>query len=194
MFPYESYIRCVVLLRKWQVPVLFLILLLMMQSVISLWVLDMQLKKGRKEIKWSYLKSLPKEQLTLVKIATKLEEENNPYFQWKHSREFRFLGEWYDVVQSEQMGDTTYYYCFHDKKETVLYQKIQKTADNWLHTKEKSKHSKSLALYELFKQTYLSVQKPFILSPLPQMHRLYHADCHLPETTHIIHSPPPEMV
>lgn len=56
-----------------------------------------------------------KKDLVLWKFTA---EEAAAQLFWEHSREFEFRGEMYDVVRSETKGDTTWYWCYHDQKET----------------------------------------------------------------------------
>lgn len=44
---------------------------------------------------------------------------------WEHSREFRFQGRMYDVVQSEIRGDSTIFWCHPDVIETSLRREIR---------------------------------------------------------------------
>jgi Methionine synthase I, cobalamin-binding domain len=40
--------------------------------------------------------------------------------EWEHGREFSYHGEMYDVIEYKISGDTAFYWCWHDKKETWL--------------------------------------------------------------------------
>lgn len=63
------------------------------------------------------------EELVLLKF-TKHDAET--LLKWKHSREFEFKGEMYDVVSTEIKGDTTYYRCWWDHEETRLNKQLKK--------------------------------------------------------------------
>lgn len=180
--------------RKWQIPVLGLLLLLLLQSVISLWVYDVQIKQLRRSVKWGILNALPNDELTLVKVATHLEKRPNAAFYRKHEKEFQFLGEWYDIVRSNRMGDTTYYYCFHDKKETTLYRKIQKAGAQLTHTDSNTQSRKSLAIFDLFKQHYLKPEAKIHLFQKLVIHKLYYTDDLLQSLKLSCTSPPPEHI
>jgi len=43
-----------------------------------------------------------------------------------HEREFRYQGQLYDIVNEEQVGKTTWFYCIHDKQETRLVSRLSK--------------------------------------------------------------------
>lgn len=44
--------------------------------------------------------------------------------EWEHAREFSYDGEMYDVIEYKISGDTAFYWCWHDKKETWLNKQI----------------------------------------------------------------------
>ena len=140
-----------------------LLRLLLLQSVISLWIYDVQIRQIRRSVKWGILNALPNEELTLVKVATHLEKKPNAAFCRKHEREFQYLGEWYDIVRSEKRGDAIYYFCFLDKKETALHQKIQKAGTQLASNYTNNQSRKSLAIFDLFKQHYLKPESKIYL-------------------------------
>lgn len=72
-------------------------------------------------------RTIPDDQLTLI-IQT---PENSKDFEWKHSKEFCYHGEMYDIIRKETAPDETIkYYCFADKKETSLLFSFYKTVEN----------------------------------------------------------------
>lgn len=60
--------------------------------------------------------------LTLLVFNNKQETE---HLTWKHSKEFSFHGEMYDVMEKESNGDSTYYWCWKDHEETKLNKDIK---------------------------------------------------------------------
>lgn len=72
---------------------------------------------------------IPQEELVLVKIPDKWEEDGHPRFQRIEDHEFRYNKQMYDIVESEQQGDTTFYYCIQDDLETALYKKLAERTD-----------------------------------------------------------------
>lgn len=77
----------------------------------------------RKEIKRQMIAGIDKEELVLLRFSIK-ESKNN--LRWEHSDEFEYDGEMFDVVQSEMKGDSIFYRCWLDRKET----KLNKQLDN----------------------------------------------------------------
>jgi hypothetical protein len=95
----------------------------------------------RREIKQQIKAGVPEAELVLLKIPRNLEEKNNPIFQRIHEREFRYGGDMYDIVRQETNGDTTWYYCLADEKETLLFANLdelvkQDMAGNPQHRKQ----------------------------------------------------------
>jgi hypothetical protein len=75
----------------------------------------------RKEVKWKMIEGIEKEQLVLLKFTT---EQSQTILDWKHSKEFEFQGEMYDIVSTEMMGDTILYWCWWDHAETRLNREL----------------------------------------------------------------------
>ena len=60
-------------------------------------------------------------ELVLFKF-TRLEAQTK--LRWEHSKEFEYRGQMYDVVSSETKGDSIFYRCWWDHKETQLNKKL----------------------------------------------------------------------
>lgn len=61
------------------------------------------------------------EELVLLKFSKKDEQTK---LKWEHAKEFEFEGNMYDIVRKTKIADSTYYYCWLDKKETILNIKL----------------------------------------------------------------------
>ena len=57
------------------------------------------------------------EKIFILKV---LQPEKQPRFHWLKKNEFSWLGSLYDVVTMRKAGDTTFFYCLHDRKEEDL--------------------------------------------------------------------------
>ncbi|MCB0521082.1 MAG: hypothetical protein H6577_06840 [Lewinellaceae bacterium] len=77
---------------------------------------------------------------------------------WEHGHEFEYLGEMYDVVRSEAIGDSIVYYCIPDKVETVLNNQLRQATNNNPQNKQDFK-----SLMDFFKSIYCP--------PLPDIYR-----------------------
>jgi hypothetical protein len=84
-------------------------------------MLQHQKKLVKKEVKWKMISGIDREELVLLKLT---EKEKNALLIWKHAREFEYRGEMYDIVTSERLGDTTYYWLWWDHEETKLNKQL----------------------------------------------------------------------
>ena len=72
----------------------------------------------RKEIKAQLKKSIPREQLHQIIVK----DNESDKLEWEErGKEFRYMGELYDVVFSEKKAGAVYYFCLKDKEETSLF-------------------------------------------------------------------------
>ncbi len=98
-----------------------LILLLLVVPIISTYsYLHITKQKIRKEVKQKILNKIEKEDLILLTF-TKDEAEN---LDWKHSREFEFDGQMYDIIKQEIQGENILYWCWNDNEETKINKQI----------------------------------------------------------------------
>ncbi len=100
-----------------------LLLFMLLQAAGYLFVFEIQKLAIRREIKQQIKAGVPEDELVLLKFVA---EKSDPAFQRVHEREFRYAGKMYDVVRQESRGDTTWYYCIADEKETQLFANLEK--------------------------------------------------------------------
>ena len=74
------------------------------------------LHKTKKEVSIKLADGTDNETEVLLKFTHK--ESSHLY--WEHSKEFQYKGEMYDVIRSEVRGDTNWYWCHWDQKETKI--------------------------------------------------------------------------
>ena len=67
------------------------------------------------------MESISKELLVKL-IFTK--DEINTKLKWEHSKEFMYNGKMYDIVESIEKDNIIIYYCWLDKEETILNNKL----------------------------------------------------------------------
>ncbi|PIQ49062.1 MAG: hypothetical protein COW03_07065 [Cytophagales bacterium CG12_big_fil_rev_8_21_14_0_65_40_12] len=72
---------------------------------------------------------------------------------WEHKGEFEYKGQMYDISKREEKGDTTYFYCYWDKFETLINTKLNDLIA--LHTTGKSSQKDAQLIVSLFKAVYL---------------------------------------
>jgi len=101
---------------------IFLFFCLVAPIAVTFTWLHSQKKQVRKEVKWKMIAGLDKEELVLLKF-TKAESQTE--LCWKHSKEFEYSDQMYDIVDRDIMGDTIYYWCWWDHEETSLNKKLK---------------------------------------------------------------------
>ena len=132
--------------------------------------------------------NLDKDELVLLKFN---DEDANSQLSWKHFKEFEFKGSMYDIVEKELHGDTTYYYCWLDKEETALNQRLDELASlafgkdpkqkenkeklsvfykNWFHNSSNwcdKTYSRTIPFYSNISENYISLHAPPPVPPPP---------------------------
>ncbi len=107
-------------------------------------VFKVQQYQIRREIIHNIESGIPESQLSCITVN----KENKNKIIWKHSKEFHYQGEMYDVVKAEKLDDeTTVYYCINDSQETHLFAKL----DKHLKKTGKNKNQRSFPLKIVFK-------------------------------------------
>lgn len=76
----------------------------------------------RRDVKWKMIAGLDPEELVLLKFS---QWETETKLRWKHSKEFEYNGQMYDIVSKEIKGDSIFYRCWWDHEETLLNKKLK---------------------------------------------------------------------
>jgi len=93
----------------------------------------------RREIKERLEHSIPKEELCLIRFST------DKKIDWKRKdKEFRYLGDMYDVVYKEYHAGVIHYYCIKDKEETKLLANLEKLVKEHTGKTKQGKTAKNL--------------------------------------------------
>lgn len=74
---------------------------------------------------------------------------------WEHEREFKYKGQWYDVVSSKQKGSSTVFLCYSDKKETELEEKFEEITNVEINSTDRQSQRAKFA--QLIDSNYLSL-------------------------------------
>lgn len=80
--------------------------------------------KYKKEVKQIIKAGIPDEKLVLKTFHKDIFENEFDNFKWTKKNEFRFKNEMYDIIKTEFKGDSVYFYCFHDLKESKLFKNL----------------------------------------------------------------------
>ena len=106
------------------------------------------------------MRGLAKDELVLLKLTSL---ENQKELDWEHDKEFEYKDFMYDVVITEQHGDTTYYYCWLDNDESQLNRQLADLTNKVLGKLPNRKKSKR-QVSKVFKSLYFTVYKHKLLN------------------------------
>ena len=96
-------------------------------------------------------KAIPQDEQLLWKFST---EDAKLKLDWEHSREFEYKGEMYDVLRSETKGDSIWYWCYWDRKETKLWKELNVLLVNLMGPGQQNKNE-GRQLNDFFKSLYI---------------------------------------
>lgn len=102
---------------------ILLLLILIAPVVLTYNWLQYQKSVVRKDIKERIIEGLNKDELVLLKFSTVSAQRE---LKWKHSKEFEYKQQMYDVVEKKIEGDSIYYWCWWDQEETKLEKQLEK--------------------------------------------------------------------
>ncbi len=125
-------------------------------SATYLW-LHIQKRLVKKEVKAKLIAGIDKSELVHFTFSQSQIETD---LRWEHSKEFEYKGEMYDIVETEILGDSIRYVCWHDKAETKLNRRLQALiAQATSGTPEH--HAREMLCYQLLKL--------LVIEPLPEL-------------------------
>lgn len=148
-----------------------------------------QKKIVRKEIKRKIIAGINRNELVLLKFS---EEEKQTLLKWKHSKEFQYKSEMYDIVETEIKADTTYYWCWLDREETRLNQQLNELL-SYVFSHYPQNAEKQNKLLQFFKSLYIpnDVEYQQLLAEYCNKTHFLYSNLYL--SFHIIPaSPPPQ--
>lgn len=87
----------------------------------SYFLLKHEQKMVKRAVKHKIIEGIDRSELVYMKFS--LADSKNK-LDWKHSKEFKYKGEMYDIVEKEIQGDSIAYWLWWDHEETALYQKL----------------------------------------------------------------------
>ena len=102
-----------------------LIIVLLAPVLVTYSVLEYHKHQVKRSVKRQIIQGIDRVQLVALKFHN---DDITTQLSWKHSKEFEFKGEMYDIVEAEFRGDSIVYYCWWDHEETQLNQKLEKLA------------------------------------------------------------------
>jgi hypothetical protein len=123
---------------KKQIISIILLFLLIAPAVVTYTWIQQRKRAVKKEVKWKMIAGIDKKELVLLKFS---KTETTTELKWKHSKEFEFNNQMYDIVDKITTKDSVKYWCWWDFEETKLNQQLSKLLvnvyQNDIPTKEK---------------------------------------------------------
>ena len=135
-----------------------------------------ELKLVRREVKHKIMAGIDHDELTLLKFS---KSEATAELKWKHSKEFKYKGEMYDVVNRAESKDSIFFYCWWDKKETALNVRLQNLTFQLLNQQPFQKN-KQKQLQHWSKQLFYTarnINHEFILETRTRRYYFYDKVC-----------------
>ena len=135
--------------------------------------------------------SIPQDDQLLWKFSA---EDARLKLDWEHSREFEYKGEMYDVLRSETKGDSIWYWCYWDRKETKLRKELNVLLVNLMGPGQQNKNE-GRQLNDFFKSLFLPVSsvKQYLAIGLDHQRDLIPYNFSLHAFDRIPPVPPPEL-
>jgi len=100
----------------------------------------------RKEVKRRIIEGIDQEELVHLVFT---DSQLNSVLSWKHSEEFEFKGEMYDVVTHVKIDSMHHYWCWWDNDETELSRRLDELVTANFGTKHQDQ-GQIQVLYQLF--------------------------------------------
>ena len=113
---------------------------------------------------------------------------------WKHSKEFEYNGEMYDIVRREYNNDQVTYYLWWDHEETSLNRRLTELTASLFDqspSKERSSHQLSFFLNQLFVEELEVFRLPE--TSQDQNHSFYYSTNYKDFTPGILNPPPRDL-
>lgn len=131
------------------IPLVLLCVIIATPMLTYLW-LNVQKAMVRHTVREQLKESPEENELVLLKFTA---TESTAKLKWEHSKEFEYDHQMYDVVETKIIGDTIYYWCWWDHKETKLNQQLRHWFDNAFSTDPQNRE-KHRWLLSYFKSLY----------------------------------------
>jgi hypothetical protein len=100
---------------------LLLLLFFVLPIATSYLYLQQEKYRVKKTVKRMIINGMEEEKLIAFTFSSR---DSAEILRWKHSREFEYQGQMYDIVRYQYLGDSTQYICWHDREESFLNDQI----------------------------------------------------------------------
>lgn len=124
----------------------------MVPAILTYGFFHLQKRQVKKEVKKMLISGIEREDLVLLKFTN---EQVNTQLHWEHSKEFKYQDEMYDIVERTVIGDTTYFWCWWDSKETKLCRLLDHLTGYAIENLPEQKENQE-RLFSFFKSLYIT--------------------------------------
>lgn len=115
--------------------------------------LNFQKRGLKKEVKKNIIAQMNKNDLCYLSFSLKETEE---LLDWEHDKEFEYKGKMYDVIEEAFTADSVHYWCWLDKEETELNNRLAQALNLCL-GESKERKEQNNRLREFCKVLYLNI-------------------------------------
>ena len=138
-----------------------MLLLLIAPAVVTYTWIQQRKRVIKKEVKWKLIAGIDKSELVLLKFS---KQEIHTKLDWKHSKEFEYNTQMYDIVEKQNINDSVYYWCWWDFEETKLNKQLRTLLVSVYKNDIpfKKKQSEILDFYKSLYFFHINVWQPFI--------------------------------
>jgi hypothetical protein len=109
-----------------------------------------EIRQVRKEVKAKLIESVDRDALVLLSFSL---ADVKRALQWKHSKEFAYQGQMYDIVDQTSTKDSVHYWCWWDHEETKLHKQLDQLMANLL-MRDPAQQSRQHQFTDFFKTLY----------------------------------------
>lgn len=156
---------------------------------LTFWSIQHRKKEVKRALKWNMIAGLDKSDLVQLSFSF---EELETELTWKHSREFQYKGQMYDIVYIKASEDSVHYDCWWDHQETKLNQQLQNLL-TLAFGKDPVKRIKQDHLSQFLKQLYCYSSSDIEKSECHVSEVCDHFNCDVPSPYLKKDSPPPRF-
>lgn len=172
---------------------IFFIIIIIFQSVGVISLLKIQQTYIKNTVKSRIKSGIPAAEHLLFTFHKNDIADNSDDLQFIHSKEFRYKGEMYDVLNKVEKADSVVYTVIHDPKETGLFAKLDKYVNDDLENnpfqKQLTRNIKNLLFAVYLLVSYEELQTTYNLFSVYNYYNNHEITRYLRPN-----SPPPELV
>jgi hypothetical protein len=145
------------------------------------------------EMKTQIRSALTKDQLQCLAFNTENQQNIHWEWDWEGQKEFTYQGKRYDVVRTNTVNKTTYYYCIQDTQEEQLFAQLDEEVEREMEDQKNPLQQTAKKMMKVFSSLLFTPADPLLTSSLLTAQQFvdFHKGLYRYDFLNII-SPPPE--